>query len=51
MPKAILTTEWICTTCGRRYRLSKKMGRPQPGVCPRALFTGRPHRWVKNRDV
>lgn len=43
--------EWMCVNCGRREMRSETSGRPQPGVCSRALIKGRPHRWVKNRKI
>ncbi|MDO4935517.1 MAG: hypothetical protein Q4E42_02510 [Phascolarctobacterium sp.] len=41
--------EWVCENCGKKVLRGETLGRPQPGVCPRALFKGRPHRWTKNR--
>ena len=51
MPRKTTVVEWVCTVCGSHSRVSKNIGRPMPGVCPRALIKGRPHRWVKNREL
>ena len=50
MPRETTVVEWVCTACGRHTRVSKNIGRPIPGVCPRTLIKGRPHCWVKNRE-
>lgn len=51
MPRKTTVVEWVCTACGKHSRVSKNLGRPIPGICPRALIKGRPHRWVKNREL
>ena len=51
MPRKTTVVEWVCTVCGNHSRVSKNIGRPIPGVCPKALIKGRPHRWVKNREL
>ena len=40
--------EWICTYCGKRSTMSERMGRPQPGKCPRKQGD-KPHSWRKNK--
>lgn len=46
-------TEYMCTHCGAKMRLSNTAGRPLPGVCPRrprySNGMPKPHRWVINR--
>lgn len=48
MPRKATMTEWVCTACGRHSMVSKTVGRPILGMCPKALIQGRPHRWIKN---
>ncbi|MCL2845014.1 MAG: hypothetical protein FWE23_06140 [Chitinivibrionia bacterium] len=46
-----ITVEFMCTVCGKTTLRSKRLGRPESGKCPRAITAGRPHRWVKNREI
>jgi len=43
--------EFMCSMCGQKQVRNTSQGRPLPGKCPRARTEGRPHRWVKNREV
>jgi len=40
--------EYMCSQCGKREVKSVKLGKPEPGKCPKSP-SGRAHRWVKNR--
>lgn len=46
-------TEYMCTYCGAKRKLSNGSGRPMPGDCPRRRNTANgktfPHRWIINR--
>lgn len=47
-PKKIVTTEYMCTYCGRKQLRNSFLGRPLPGKCDRRNGD-QPHRWVINR--
>lgn len=51
MPHKDTVNEWMCTNCGKKERRSMNLGRPTPGICPKALRQGGPHRWIKNRSL
>lgn len=39
--------EYMCRNCGKKETHSIRVGRPNPGTCPR--MKGRAHSWVINR--
>jgi len=46
-----MNVEYMCSVCGKKEQKRKEYGRPDPGTCPRAKSSNRPHRWVKNREI
>lgn len=49
MAREVVRIEYMCTHCGARMERAASAGRPDPGVCPRRIRPGMPHRWVVNK--
>lgn len=45
----VIQREYMCKICGKKVSKSKKMGEPQPGICPRQ-GKNKPHIWTVNRE-
>ena len=47
--------EYMCSWCGKRVMRTTRVGRPEPGQCPRKGKTAdgrpKPHTWVINRKL